>query len=693
MTPLQAIINPRLPSGRRLLAVADRLTNGRRRALVVAHDVVLAATSVLLAVYLRLGTLGTGATTEFLLIGTPIFVAIFITVMILFRMHLGLWRYTSTAELVSIVQVVTISIVAFYFVYFALERGAGVPRSVPVIQWFVLLFALAGTRLAYRMARAETTSSVHRFFGRPVAERTTPVLLVGTNDAASAFIRMVHHNRDRPFHVVGLMGLDGGHTGRLLHNVPVLGALPDLESITALLQHRGLKPARLVVAEELDPESMTSLLDRANALGMTLCRMPAPVDFRDASATDRLQVRPIALEDVLGRPQAVLDQEAIDRLILGRRILVTGAGGSIGAELVRQIARRDPAELTLLDHGEYNLYRIDHEIGSSHPALHRRTLLCDVRSRSRVIEIFERHRPEIVFHAAALKHVPMVELNPCEGVLTNAIGTKNVADAADTHGARAFVQISTDKAVNPTNVMGATKRLAEFYVQALDLQAAAPAAGAAAVRESQSGGARQGNDTETTGAMPRTRFMTVRFGNVLGSSGSVVPLFQEQLSRGGPLTVTHPEIKRYFMTIPEAVSLVLHASAHGLETDHDRGRIFVLDMGEPARIIDIARQMIRLAGLEPEKDIHIEITGLRPGEKLYEELFDVAETRSPALISGVFTASPRPVPLAELSGTLDTLADHCSTGDALAARAVIGRVVPGYACNADLVDGRPNVLQ
>ena len=674
MTPLQAILNPRLPSGRRLTSLLDRLTNGRRRAVVVTHDLAMAGLSVLLAVYLRLGTLGSGFTTEFLLIGTPIFVAVFLAAMLVFRMHLGLWRYTSTAELVSILKVVTISIVAFYFLYFALQRGEGVPRSVPVIQWFVLLFALAGTRLAYRMARAETTTPL-RLFARPTTERTTPVLLIGASDAASSFIRMVHHNRHHPYHVVGLLDVWGGHTGRLLHDVPVLGSLTDLESVTSLLQHRGLKPARIVMAEALDPEAMTSLLDRTNALGMTLCRMPAPVDFRDTTATDRLELRPIALEDLLARPQAVLDQEAIDRLILGRRVLVTGAGGSIGSELVRQIASRDPAELILLDHGEFNLYTIDHELADSHPTLHRQALLCNIRDRARVMAIMRHHRPEIVFHAAALKHVPMVELNPCEGVLTNAIGTRNVADAAKAAGALAFVQISTDKAVNPTNVMGATKRLAEFYVQALDLEAAAPAAGASAGRESQSA-AGQGSTNRQA-----TRFMTVRFGNVLGSSGSVVPLFQQQLERGGPLTVTHPEIKRYFMTIPEAVSLVLHASAHGLETDLVRGQIFVLDMGEPARIIDIARQMIRLAGLEPDQDIKIEITGLRPGEKLYEELFDDGEQRSPALIEGVFMASPRPVPLAELTATLEDLTSHCGAGDETVVREVIGRVIPGYAAD------------
>jgi O-antigen biosynthesis protein WbqV len=383
--------------------------------------------------------------------------------------------------------------------------------------------------------------------------------------------------------------------------------------------------------------------------------VPEPLAFEDASERDRLELRPIALEDLLNRPQATLDRSAIGRLIEGRRVLVTGAGGSIGTELVRQIAARCPAELVMVDSCEFNLYSIDHEVGTQHPDLAKRALLADVRQASRVHSILQACRPELVFHAAALKHVPMVELNPCEGVLTNVIGTRNVADAVVACGALAMVLVSTDKAVNPTNVMGASKRLAEFYCQALDVEQAS-----------------------STGDGRRTRFMTVRFGNVLGSSGSVVPLFQAQLARGGPLTVTHPEIQRYFMTIPEAVALVLQASAHGIGREEERGQIFVLDMGAPIRVVDVARRLIRLAGLEPGRDVEISFTGLRPGEKLYEELFDGAETRVAAPVAGVHAALSRPIALSNLRSCFDDLARHCRTMDEPALTAVLETVIPGY---------------
>jgi FlaA1/EpsC-like NDP-sugar epimerase len=272
------------------------------------------------------------------------------------------------------------------------------------------------------------------------------------------------------------------------------------------------------------------------------------------------------------------------------------------------------------------------------------------------MQLFAAHRPELVFHAAALKHVPMVELNKGEGVLTNVLGTRNVADAASRYGARAMVQVSTDKAVNPTNVMGASKRLAEFYCQALDVAI----------------------DPEQKREQPSPRFMTVRFGNVLGSSGSVVPLFQRQLARGGPLTVTHPDIKRYFMTVREAVELILQASAHGLQHQDERGQIFVLDMGEAIRIVDVARQMIRLAGLRPDQDIEITFTGLRPGEKLYEELFDRDERRLPAVVDGVLVAASQPINLEILRRVFDELLAASLRQDDVALQHLIQHLLPGY---------------
>jgi O-antigen biosynthesis protein WbqV len=337
-------------------------------------------------------------------------------------------------------------------------------------------------------------------------------------------------------------------------------------------------------------------------------------------------------------------------LIGGRHVLVTGAGGSIGGELVRQIAAGAPAALTLLENSEYALYAIDLELAECHPALARRAVIADVRDARRLAEIIDGARPELVFHAAALKHVPIVEANPLEGLLTNAVGTRLVADACARAGVRLMVLISTDKAVNPTNVMGAGKRVAEAYCQALDLAA---------------GGG--------------TSFITVRFGNVLGSTGSVVPLFQRQLAAGGPLTVTHPEMTRYFMTIREAVELVLQASAFRFRfPDRHRGRVFVLDMGEPVKIVDLARQMIRLAGLRQGSDIEITFTGLRPGEKLFEEIFHGGEAPVPTEMDGVLEARVRAGDLDQLTAAMDALERTTRQGDHGAALALLRRLVPEY---------------
>jgi O-antigen biosynthesis protein WbqV len=343
------------------------------------------------------------------------------------------------------------------------------------------------------------------------------------------------------------------------------------------------------------------------------------------------------------------------RLVRGRHILVTGAGGTIGAELCRQVAALAPVALSLLDNGEFLLYAIEQELRESYPGLDIRPILGDVRERRRVDAVLAAERPQIVFHAAALKHVPMVEANPAEGVLTNVIGSRNVFEASRAHGARLVVMISTDKAVNPTSVMGAAKRLAESVCQALDIEESRRGAGG-------------------------TRLLTVRFGNVLGSTGSVVPLFSRQLAAGGPLTVTHPEVTRYFMTVREAVELVLEAAATAPDGDGEgaRGKIFVLDMGEPVRIADLARQMIRLAGLRPDRDVTIDYIGLRPGEKLHEELFHDAEspvaTGNPALR----LAAPRTADYAVLARSLDELEREARDGDTARVLDLLQRLVPEY---------------
>jgi len=403
---------------------------------------------------------------------------------------------------------------------------------------------------------------------------------------------------------------------------------------------------------------MRALLERADALAIPLARLPRITDFRRNLENAEHAVEPIALEDLLGRPQAVLDRDGMAQLISGRRVLVTGAGGTIGAELARQIAAFSPGRLLLLDNGEFALYAIEAELRERFPTVALLPLLRDVRERGHVDEAVAGERPEIVFHAAALKHLPMVESNPIEGVLTNVIGSRNVAEAARGFGASLVVMISTDKAVNPTSVLGASKRLAESFCQAVDVYEAR--------RRTPYG---QG-----------TRYVTVRFGNVLGSTGSVVPLFARQLAAGGPLTVTDPEVARFFMTVREAVELVLQASALSPVTEmtEARGKIFVLDMGEPVKIVDLARQMIRLAGLRAERDIKIEFIGLRPGEKLHEELFHPAEPLMSTANPAIRLAAPRTADYEMLVRAIDELEENARLRREDRVIQLLERLVPEY---------------
>jgi O-antigen biosynthesis protein WbqV len=447
---------------------------------------------------------------------------------------------------------------------------------------------------------------------------------------------------------VGILDEKGSRVGRAIRGVRVLGTIDDAEAVLDTLAKRDQAPQRMILAGEVpDGAHVRRLLALSEERGMTLARLPSMTDFR-AHMDDGIAMRPIAIEDLLGRPQTVLDRAGMQALLSDKRVMVTGAGGTIGSELARQIAAFGPAHLTLLDYGEFNLYSIDLEIGERSPHVARSAVLCDVRDKERLARAIAAERPQLVFHAAALKHVPMMEAHPAEGVLTNAIGTRNVADACRAGGVESMVLISTDKAVNPTNVMGATKRLAEAYCQALDV--------------SQRG----------TGP----RFATVRFGNVLGSTGSVVPLFQRQIAQGGPVTVTHPDITRYFMTTREAVELVLQATVLATRGDAESGKILVLDMGEPVRIADLAKQMIRLSGLQPDVDIEIRYTGLRPGEKLHEELLHEAEHAVPTGTNGIMLVAPRAADLAILGRAFDELAEAATSGHAERAAQILARLVP-----------------
>jgi O-antigen biosynthesis protein WbqV len=467
-----------------------------------------------------------------------------------------------------------------------------------------------------------------------------------------------------PFRVVGVLDNAAQFQGRQIHSARVLGRFGDLPAIVARLADQGVRVQRVILTDPtvIDDATKRRLFEQAGELGLSIARLPRLAELQDAAEDSAIRLHQVTLEDLLGRRQFAHDQAALDHLIGERRVLITGAGGTIGSELTRQIAALHPRQLVLLDSSEFNLYAIDLELRERCPSVPFRPMLCDIRDRDRVMGIFAAERPQLVFHAAALKHVPMVEMNPSEGVLTNVVGTRNVADAAAKYGALAMVQVSTDKAVKPTSVMGASKRLAEFYCQALDL--------------------------EGNGSGRGARFMTVRFGNVLGSSGSVVPLFQRQLARGGPLTVTHPEISRYFMSVQEAVALVLQASARGLEETDARGQIFVLDMGRPAKIVDVARQMIRLAGMRPDIDVKIEFTGLRPGEKLYEELFDEAERRLEGGLQGIFVAVSQSINLEVLRRLFDELASASRQQDRATLLRLLAHAVPSYH-NPDAVRAAP----
>ncbi|MDB5414178.1 MAG: nucleotide sugar dehydratase, partial [Rubritepida sp.] len=423
-------------------------------------------------------------------------------------------------------------------------------------------------------------------------------------------------------------------------------------------------PAGLVLADpDLQGEALEDVLDAADRHGVTVSRAPRltrldPAKREDPGAARRVDLRPVAIEELLDRPQVPLDREGMARLVQGRRVLVTGAGGTIGGELARQVAALGPAQLTLLDHGEFALYSIDLELAENHPGVPRRAMLADVRDHARIANLMRQVRPELVFHAAALKHVPMVENDPLEGLLTNSHGTRIVADTARAVDCGLMVFISTDKAVNPTSVMGASKRLAEMYCQALDRDA----------RASNQG----------------MRCITVRFGNVLGSTGSVVPLFRRQLERGGPLTVTHPDMRRYFMTVREAVGLVLQAAVVGAVDREDappelrEGGIFVLDMGGAVKIVDLARRMIRLAGLRPDEDVEIRFTGLRPGEKLFEEMFHGQEPPRPTQFPGLLVATPRTADPALVGRALDEIASAARGGHGRLALAQLARLVPEF---------------
>lgn len=617
-----------------------------RANIAYAHDIFMAAVSLPLSLWLRMGPSIDTVPSSFVIQATVLFAVIAAAIFLPMGLYKGIWRYASMNDLIQITKAVTLAVLVFSLILFVVSRSEFLPRSLPVINWFVLMALLGGPRFIYRLVKDRHFELSADTSGKP----GVPVLLMGAGDEAETFIRAIRRQPGAAYRIVGLLDEKGRRVGRHIRDVPVLGTPNDLDAVMRRIALRGERPQRLIVSKSgLDPALMRKLLDLAEAHGMTMARLPRLTAFQ-AGLGEEIEVKPVAVEDLLGRPQAVLDRPAMQALISGRRVLITGAGGTIGSELARQIAALGPTDLTLVDSSEFNLYAIDLEISEVAPDVNRQARLSDVRNTSAMASIFAEQKPELVFHAAALKHVPIVENHVAEGVQTNIAGSRNVADLCREHGTRIMVLISTDKAVNPSSAMGATKRVAESYCQALDR-------------------ARIGDGC---------RFLTVRFGNVLGSTGSVVPLFERQLAAGGPITVTHRDITRYFMTTREAVELVLQASALGTSANTVAGGIMVLDMGEPVKILDLAEQMIRLAGKRPHEDIDINFVGLRPGEKLYEELFHDAESLTPTDNAAIQLATPRVADHEVLVRAIDEICAAARESSNDSCRSLLANLVPEY---------------
>lgn len=544
-----------------------------------------------------------------------------------FGLYRGLWRFASIPDLMRIIKGSCTGTV-FLMVSCAVGlRMEGVPRSMFFLYLLMLVTGLSLSRIAYRWYKD------HRFSLRHATGTRT--LIVGAGRAGEMLVRDLQY-RDEYQPVAFLDDNEKLHN-REIHGIPVVGGIESLEEVTSAFDCELV----LIAIPSADKTLLQKIVSQCNNSDITYKTLPSVLEIADGRVSVE-NLRPVTLEDLLGREVIEIDYRAIAEYLEGKVVLVTGGGGSIGSELCRQVASLNPDRLIVFDSSEFNLYSIENELLKNFPDLSIEFVLGDIKDADRVAWVFSSFSPNVVFHAAAYKHVPMLESNPAEGVRNNVLGTKIVADAADRYQAERFVLISTDKAVNPTNVMGATKRIAELYCQNFN-------------------------------RFSSTRFITTRFGNVLGSAGSVVPLFRMQIEEGGPVTVTHPEVTRYFMTIPESVNLILQAGSMG-----KGGEIFVLDMGKPILINDLANQMIRLSGLKPGRDIDIVYTGLRAGEKLYEELLHESETLQETEHKKLLLARSRQVEWEQLIRQLEDLRNAAISRNIRGMKDIMYAIVPEF---------------
>jgi FlaA1/EpsC-like NDP-sugar epimerase len=576
----------------------------------------------------------------------PVFIIVKLIIFGATNLFRGGWQYASIRDIGNILFASWLFLLVMYIpiaIFRGMETYWGVTvaylgdyvksysTGVLFLDFLASVFLVCTVRLGFRIYREEL---------RPVSsEGLRRVLIVGAGNAAETIIREIHRMPVERFRVIGLVDDDPAKRHLIIHGAPVLGTTADLRQICDEEDVEEI----IIAMPSATQKQLRRVIEMCSGTKLKFQSLPGVGDLIDGRVTVS-QIRPVDIHDLLGREAVALDSEALGRFLRGRRVLITGAGGSIGAEMCRQVANYQPAQLILVEQAENPLFEIENELRATHGDIPLVACICDIFDRPRVMQIWETYRPEVVIHAAAHKHVPMMERNPCEAVKNNILGTRNVADACVQYGAAEFITISTDKAVNPSSVMGASKRVGEIYTQAL-------------------GAAHKG----------KTQFKAVRFGNVLDSAGSVVPTFRRQIAAGGPVRVTHPEMTRYFMTIPEASQLVLQAAATGTG-----GQIYVLDMGEPVKIVDLARQMITLSGFRPGEDIDIVFTGVRPGEKLFEELRTSGEDIEPTVHPKVLIWRTKPMDLAKVNPVMTELETLANSTDRQKIIDVMKRLVPEY---------------
>ena len=625
-----------------------------RNALIATHDALATTVALLTSFFLRFDGIYLTERLPLLLRILPYFVAGSLVVCYFFNLTTTKWRFISLPDALNILRVATVltfALVVIDYVFVAPNVGGTffLGRITIILYWFLEIFFLSALRFAYRYFRY---TRVRR---HAQAEDASPALLVGRAADAEILLRGIENGAVKRLWPVGVLSPSAADRGQLIRNIPVLGGVHDVEDVIRDYARREKPIARVVMLPSaFEPEANPeSVLMRARRLGLIVSRLPS------LEAGEAPRLTNVAVEDLLLRPSHDIDYGRLEMLVKGKSVIVTGGGGSIGSEICHRLATFGAARLLVIENSEPALYQAMESLSAHEASASFDGRIADIRDRERIMQLMKAFKPDIVFHAAALKHVPILERDWSEGVKTNIFGSINVADAALAAGASAMVMISTDKAIEPVSMLGLTKRFAEMYCQALDHELSAQAV-----------------------ARPRMRLISVRFGNVLASNGSVVPKFKAQIEAGGPVTVTHPDMVRYFMTIREACDLVLTAATHALAPVHSEVSVYVLNMGQPVKIVDLAERMIRLSGLQPGHDIDIVFTGMRPGERLNEILFASEEPPIEIGIAGVMAAKPNQPAMTVLKQWIGALEQAILRDDPSTIRAVLKDAVPEFRAPA-----------